>query len=238
MKKLFSLIFLTLFFSSTAFSDDVIYEYSEKLENKELSTNQIIKICKEYESKNIDIGQYDQATFNTGRGIENYCATMKMRAEFKSEAKHDLITQEKYIGLELEKVSFKLINNKFFKLHVPENNYYSCKIDIKNEKRVTLYEISRRCGVDKIITSEVSMQDPKCTSEPCNLYRIEYEGEDELENNWINIIDYFYADANKDDYMDLIIRLKPDGSYSMGTFTETIVVTSMSKGKFININYD
>jgi hypothetical protein len=43
MKKLFTLIFLTLFFSSTAFSDDVIYEYSEKLENKELSTNQIIE---------------------------------------------------------------------------------------------------------------------------------------------------------------------------------------------------
>ena len=93
MKKLLPLIFLSLFFSSTAFSDDVIYEYSEKLENKELSTNQIVEICKEYESKNIDIGQYDQATFNTGRGIENYCATMKMRAEFKSEAKYNYIQE-------------------------------------------------------------------------------------------------------------------------------------------------
>jgi hypothetical protein len=45
------------------------------------------------------------------------------------------------------------------------------------------------------------------------------------------------ADANKDDYMDLIIRLRPDGAYSMGTFTETIVVTSLSKGEFVNINY-
>jgi hypothetical protein len=52
------------------FSDYVIYEYSEKLENKELSTNQIIEICKEYESKNVDLGQYDQATFNIGRGIK------------------------------------------------------------------------------------------------------------------------------------------------------------------------
>ena len=64
MKKLFLLIFLTLFFSSTAFSDDVIYEYSDKLENKELSTNQIIEICKEYESKNVDLGQWDQTTVN------------------------------------------------------------------------------------------------------------------------------------------------------------------------------
>ena len=236
MRKLLSLIFLTLFFSSTAFSDDVIYEYSEKLENKELSTNQIIKICKEYESKNIDLGQYDQATFNTGRGIENYCTTMEMRAEFKSEAKHDLITYEDYIGLELEKVSFKLINNKFFKLHVPDNNYYSCKIDIKNEKRVTLYEISRRCGVEKITTSEESMEGPKCTSEPCDLNRVEFEDEDSLKNNWINIIDYFYADANNDDYMDLIIRFQKDGSYSMGAETMTAIVTSFERDEYVMIN--
>ena len=92
MKKLLSIIFLTLLVFNPVLADterDVIYEYDEKLDNKELSTNQIVEICKEYESKNIDIGQYDQATFNTGRGIENYCATMKMRAEFKSEAKYD-----------------------------------------------------------------------------------------------------------------------------------------------------
>ena len=47
MKKLLSLIFLTLFFSNTAFSEDVIFEYNEKLSNKELSTNEIIEICNE-----------------------------------------------------------------------------------------------------------------------------------------------------------------------------------------------
>ncbi|MDB4189192.1 PDZ domain-containing protein [Candidatus Pelagibacter sp.] len=235
MKKLFSLIFLTLFFSSTAFSDDVIYEYSEKLENKELSTNQIIKICKEYESKNIDIGQYDQATFNTGRGIENYCATMKMRAEFKSEAKYNYI-QEGWSKLDIEKLNPKYINNKFFKLNVPENDNDTCKIDIKNEKRVTLYEISRRCGVEKITTSEESMEGPKCTSEPCNLNRVEFKDEDSLKNNWINIIDYFYADANNDDYMDLIIRFQKDGSYSMGAETMTAIVTSFTEIEFTQIN--
>jgi uncharacterized GH25 family protein len=64
MKKLLSLILLALFFSNTAFSEDVIFEYNEKLSNTELSTNEIIEICNEYESKNIDIGQYDQATFH------------------------------------------------------------------------------------------------------------------------------------------------------------------------------
>jgi hypothetical protein len=173
MKKLLSFIFLTLLLSNTAFSDDVIYEYSEKLSNKELSSNQIVEICKEYDSKNIDLGQYDQATFNTGRGIENYCATMKMRAEFKTEAEYDYI-KEGWAKLKLEKLNFKYINNKFFKLEIPKNKERSCKIDIVNEKRVTLYEISRRCGVEKIITYEESMEEPKCTSEECNLVKIEY----------------------------------------------------------------
>ena len=57
------------------------------------------------------------------------------------------------------------------------------------------------------------MEGPKCTSEPCNLNRVEFEGEDELKNNWINIIDYFYADANNDDYMDIVIRFQVDGGY-------------------------
>ena len=225
MKKILSIIILTLFFSSTAFSDDVIYEYSEKLDNKELSTNQIVEICKEYESKNIDIGQYDQATFNTGRGIENYCATMKMRAEFKSEAKYNYI-QESWGKLDIEKLNPKYFNNKSFKLSIPENNYYSCKIDIKNEKRVSLYDLSRRCGVEKIITSE----------ESTDFKMIEFKDEDSLKNNWINIIDYFYADANNDDYMDLIIRFQKDGSYSMGAKTMTAIVTSFTEAEFIQIN--
>ena len=235
MKKFLLTILLTLLFSNTAFSDDVIYEYSEKLSNKELSTNQIVEICKEYESKNIDLGQYDQATFNTGRGIENYCATMKMRAEFKSEAKYDYI-KESWAKLDIEKLDFKYISNKFFKLDIPKNKERSCKIDIKNEKRVTLYEISRRCGVEKIITYEESMEEPKCTSEPCNLVKIEYEGEDDLKNNWINIIDHFYADANNDGYMDLVIRFQKDGAYSMGAQTMTAAVTSFREGHKTQLN--
>ena len=235
MKKFLLTILLTLLFSNTAFSDDVIYEYSEKLSNKELSTNQIVEICKEYESKNIDLGQYDQATFNTGRGIENYCATMKMRAEFKTEAEYDYI-QKGWSKLELEKLYFKYLSNKFFKLEIPKNKERSCKIDIKNEKRVTLYEISRRCGVEKIITYEESMEEPKCTSEPCNLVKIEYEGEDDLKNNWINIIDHFYADANNDGYMDLVIRFQKDGAYSMGAQTMTAAVTSFREGHKTQLN--
>ena len=61
--------------------------------------------------------------------------------------------------------------------------------------------------------------------------------ERDLTSGWIIITDYFYADANKDDYMDLIIRFKNDGSYSMGANTMTTVITSLSENKYQNINY-
>jgi hypothetical protein len=233
MKKLLSLIFLTLFFSTTAFSDDVIYEYSEKLSNKDLSTNQIVEICKEYESKNIDLGQYDQATLNIGIDIYNYCTTAKMRNEFKQESKYNLVRD-----LDIEKFNFNYFTNEDYTISIPVSEITkssSCFVNLKEEKVIDYFEIKERCGVKKFITKSLSNV---CPSTGCTLITSEWTEDSGLKDNWIIIIDYFYADANKDDYMDLIIRLKPDGSYSMGTFTETIVVTSLSKGKFININYD
>jgi len=69
------------------------------------------------------------------------------------------------------------------------------------------------------------------------LITAEWTEDDELKDNWISIIDYFYADANKDDYMDLIIRFRDDGSSSGASHTKTTVITSLVKGKFINTNY-
>jgi len=233
MKKLLSLIFLTLFFSTTAFSDDVIYEYSEKLSNKDLSTNQIVEICKEYESKNIDLGQYDQATLNIGIDIYNYCTTAKMRNEFKQESKYNLVRD-----LDIEKFNFNYFTNEDYTISIPVSEITkssSCFVNLKEEKVIDYFEIKERCGVKKFITKSLSNV---CPSTGCVLSTYERTEDSELKNHWIIIIDYFYADVNKDDYMDLIIRLKPSGSYSMGTFTETIVVTSLSKGKFVNINYD
>ena len=233
MKKLLSLIFLTLFFSTTAFSDDVIYEYSEKLSNKDLSTNQIVEICKEYESKNIDLGQYDQATLNIGIDIYNYCTTTKMRNEFKQESKYNLVRD-----LDIEKFNFNYFTNEDYTISIPVSEITkssSCFVNLKEEKVIDYFEIKERCGVKKFITKRLSNI---CPSTGCTLITSEWTEDSGLKDNWIIIIDYFYADVNKDDYMDLIIRLKPSGSYSMGTFTETIVVTSLSKGKFVNINYD
>ena len=86
-------------------------------------------------------------------------------------------------------------------------------MDIKKESSLTYLQIYKRCGV-------------------------EIKDEDTEAGRWISITDYFYADATNDDYMDLIIRFKDDGSFSMRPMTMTAVITSLSKGKFINTNYE
>jgi len=40
------------------------------------------------------------------------------------------------------------------------------------------------------------------------LLSYELISDSDLEGNWIRITDYFYADANEDGYIDLVIRFK------------------------------
>ena len=115
MMKLFSIIILGLFWSTfTLASSDVIFEYNEKLLNKKLSNQEVLKICKEYESKNIDAAQYDQMTLNTDIGINNYCSTIKMRSEFKQESKYNLVKD-----LDIEKFNFNYFTSKDFTISIP-----------------------------------------------------------------------------------------------------------------------
>ena len=211
---------------------DLIYEYNEKLRNKKLSIKEIVKICKEYESKNINAAEYDQMTLNTDIGTHSYCTTTKMRNEFKQESKYNLVRD-----LDIEKFNFNYFTNEDYTISIPVSEITkssSCFVNLKEEKSISYFEIKERCGVKKFITKELSNV---CPATGCVLSTYEWTEDSELKNHRIRIIDYFYADANKDDYMDLIIRLKPVGGGSMGENTETIVVTSLSKGEFININY-
>ena len=233
MKKLSLYVFLSLFwFNFSLASVDLIYEYNQKLLDNNLSIKKIVKICKEYESRNINAAQYDQATLNTDIGIYNYCTTTKLKNKLNQESKFNLVKD-----LDLEKFNFNYFTNKDYTISIPVSEITkssSCFVNLKEEKWIDYLEIKERCGVKKFITKEFPNI---CPSSGCNLITHEWTEDSSLKKNWIKIIDYFYADANKDDYMDLIIRLKPDGSYSMGTNTQTIVVTSLSKGEFININY-
>ena len=79
MKKLFLYVFLGLLWCNFSLaSDELIIEYNKKLLNKKLSIKEIVKICKEYESKNIDASQYAQVALNIDIGIHNYCTTTKI----------------------------------------------------------------------------------------------------------------------------------------------------------------
>ena len=46
------------------------------------------------------------------------------------------------------------------------------------------------------------------------------------------IVDYFYGDYNDDNYLDLIVRLNRDGSYSAPSQTSTIIITSFKESEF------
>ena len=192
---------------------DYIEKQSEKLSNKDSSLNakEIVELCKEYRVNDISGGNYDNATYGMYRGNTDYCRTTIIKSEFKIDAKNNFVKE-----LDIGKIKFNLLSNKDFSVTLSDSEITkssTCHIDIENESSLTYLEIYKRCGV-------------------------EIKDDDFAEGNWISILDYFYADANNDDYMDLIIRFKDDGSYSMRPETMTAVITSLSKGKFINTNYE
>ena len=206
---------------------DITYEYNRKLIDKILPA---IDVCNEYKKIPLDAGQYDQMGLNTHLGIMNYCETVELRQNFKQDAKHNLIKD-----LDLEKLNFNLLSNKYYSLSIPEKDITkkaSCHLNLKKEKRLNYSKIKQRCGVKSISYKE---ENPAGSDGEVTSY--ELISDSDLKRNWIIITDYFYADANEDGYMDLVIRFKNDGSYSMASNTTTIVVTALNKNEYKNINY-
>ena len=202
-------------------------EYNEKLLDESLSH---IDVCNEYKKIPLNEGEYDQMGINTHIGIMNYCETVELRANFKQDAKHNLIKD-----LDLEKLNFNFLSNKYYSLSIPEKDITkkaSCYLNLKKEKRLNYLKIKQRCGVKSI-----SYQEENPAGSDGELASYKLISESDLKRNWIIITDYFYADANEDGYMDLVIRFKNDGSYSMASNTTTIVVTALKKNEYRNINY-
>ena len=205
---------------------DITYEYNRKLIDKILPA---IDVCNEYKKIPLDAGQYDQMGLNTHLGIMNYCETVELRQNFKQDAKHNLIKD-----LDLEKLNFNFLSNKYYSLSIPEKDITkkaSCHLNLKKEKRLNYSKIKQRCGVKSISYKE---ENPAGSDGEVTSY--ELISDSDLKRNWIIITDYFYADANEDGYMDLVIRFKNDGSYSMASNTTTIVVTALNKNEYKNIN--
>jgi len=206
---------------------DITYEYNRKLIDKILPA---IDVCNEYKKIPLDAGQYDQMGLNTHLGIMNYCETVELRQNFKQDAKHNLIKD-----LDLEKLNFNLLSNKYYSLSIPEKDITkkaSCHLNLKKEKRLNYSKIKQRCGVKSI-----SYKEENPAGSDGELASYELISDSDLERNWIIITDYFYADANEDGYLDLVIRFKNDGSYSMASNTTTIVVTAFNTNEYKNINY-
>jgi len=206
---------------------DITYEYNRKLIDKILPA---IDVCNEYKKIPLDAGQYDQMGLNTHLGIMNYCETVELRQNFKQDAKHNLIKD-----LDLEKLNFNFLSNKYYSLSIPEKDITkkaSCHLNLKKEKRLNYSKIKQRCGVKSISYKE---ENPAGSDGEVTSY--ELISDSDLKRNWIIITDYFYADANEDGYLDLVIRFKNDGSYSMASNTTTIVVTAFNTNEYKNINY-
>ncbi|MDA7832394.1 hypothetical protein N9A34_03745 [Candidatus Pelagibacter sp.] len=206
---------------------DITYEYNKKLIDKILPA---IDVCNEYKKIPLDESKYDQMHLNTHMGIMNYCETVELRKNFKQDAKHNLIKD-----LDLEKLNFNFLSNKYYSLSIPEKDITkktSCFINLKKEKRLNYLKIKQRCGVKSISYQE---ENPAGSDGEVTFY--ELISDSDLKRNWIIITDYFYADANEDGYMDLVIRFKNDGSYSMASNTTTMVVTALNKNEHKNIDY-
>jgi len=155
-----------------------------------------------------------------------------MRSEFKKESKYNLVKD-----LDIEKFNFNYFTSEDFTIAIPIleiTKSSSCFVNLKEEKTFDYSQILKRCGIKKFITKS---RGNICPASGCELNTHEWTEDDRLKDYWISIIDYFYADVNKDDYMDLIIRFRDDGSSSGGSHTKTTVITSLVKGKFINTNY-
>ena len=177
MKKLISIITLSLLLANTGFANELIFQYSEKLSDKKLDIKEVVKICDEYKKKNIDAYQYDQATINTHLGIFNFCNTAKIKNKIKQKTKYNLIKE-----LDIEKFNFNYFSSEDYSMIIPDSKVIkksTCSMNLKKERKLDYKKIKEICGIEKIFTKEVSCSGPKCSlvnfefNSLCFLYDLE-----------------------------------------------------------------
>jgi hypothetical protein len=243
MKKLLLILVLAVMCSSVTRADDIgdtsirvikknnklIHEYYEKFEQK-ISANQR-SICNEFYGKNLLFGKGDTITTNKHIFIFNRCDDVKNKFRLTKESDFNFI---KY--LDLKEFKFSHFYSKNYQIDIPASEIIknsSCHMDLTNKSTIDYFEIKKRCGIKRLV---VGSKAAICPHDGCVFTKMAFTEDSELKGNWLTIVDYYYADVNNDGYMDLVIIIRPDGAYSSVNNTETIVVTSFSKGEFININ--
>ena len=242
MKKLLLILILAIMCSSVARADGIgdtsisviknnklIHEYYEKFEKK-ISANQM-SICNEFYGKNLLFGKGDTITTNKHIFILNRCDDVRNKFRFTKESDFNFI---KY--LDLKEFKFRHFYSKNYQIDIPASEIIknsSCHMDLTNKSTIDYFEIKKRCGIKRLV---VGSKGTICPHDGCVFTKNAFTEDSELKGNWLTIVDYYYADVNDDGYMDLVIIVREGGAYSSVNNTETIVVTSFSKGEFININ--
>jgi hypothetical protein len=190
-------------------------------------------LCEDFNNADIIFGEVSQVQQNDYIFMDNRCSDVKKRSVYAKTSKFNFIKH-----LDLTKFKFHYFYSNRYQIHIPASDITkasSCHMDLKNESQINFLKIKERCGIETLVVGD------HCTICPANgggFSKYEYTDDSLLEKNWVNIINYVYADANRDDYMDLILTIRPDGQYSSVNNTETIIVTSFSKGEFVNINLE
>ena len=216
--------------------NSILYEYSEKIFDKSLSTSEIVDSCEEYfleiQNKSV-IGTLDGMHLSIYAHIDSFCWSNKLKFETKARSEFNFIK-----ALDIERIPFALIRNNSFSIlgstpDIAKNP--NCFINLNNEDDLWMdfFDITERCNISRFINtaSYAVLNGDELHNGP---YIYEYHG-GSLVSNWIKIQDFYYGDINEDGFLDLIIELYEDGSYSAPGETSIVTITSFVDGKFQNI---
>jgi len=190
-------------------------------------------LCEEFHNANITFGEVSQVQQNAYIFMNNRCSDVKKRAAYAKTNKFNFIKH-----LDLTKFKFHYLSSENYQIDISASEITkpsTCHIDLTSESQINYLKIKERCGVKKVVIGDTCTI---CPADGGGFSKYEYTDDSLLERNWINIIDYLYADVNNDNYMDLILTIKPGGQYSSTNNTETIIVTSYSEGKFVSVNLE
>ena len=195
-----------------------IYDISDKTRLKK-----ILEICEDFENANIQYNWFSQVKLNQGIGFDRYCGKIREKSAITADAEFALIKE-----LDIKKFNLKYFKSKTFELDFSkfEPDFNKCIIDLETVKSIDYKKILQTCNVKKFYTNEYTTYGKQGFEET------EWSASSDLSSRWIIILDHYYADVNKDNYLDLVIKILAEGSYSGPSTAHEIIITSKTKGIF------
>ena len=169
----------------------------------------------------------DKLNYQTFLHVDKY----NFKKKFPKISKYNLIK-----NLDLEKLHFSFLSSQNYSLSINMKDTLksvrTCNLNLEKDKLIKYSEIIKRCALPSIIHEE-----KWCRSDKCRLLKVVHLLNSELDNIWIDKIDHFYADINKDNYMDLIIKFKIDANISRLPSTAVAVITDRRISNLSSTHY-